>query len=121
MITVGYMSTWIEMNTASDRRISLIKFDLSSIPDGATIDSATIYFYESYHFGAQAYTGTLYRIKAANSGWAEGTKNAAAAAAGESCWHALASDGASGITTAWAGDTGSNGGTDAGCSVSGTD
>lgn len=84
--------------------IPLLKFDISSLA-GATITSATLYLYE-VGWGAGAYTATIHRILSANSAWTE---------AGATWNYAVAS------TTRWEGDTGDDGGSDAGCSVSGTD
>ncbi|MFA5053316.1 MAG: DNRLRE domain-containing protein [Parcubacteria group bacterium] len=83
----------------------LIKFDLSGIPAGSTIFSATLSLWTSTQ---RADTGTItaYRILAANSAWTE---------AGATWNYAVAT------ATRWAGDAGGDGGADAGCSVSGTD
>jgi hypothetical protein len=93
----------------------LIEFDLSDIPEGSTCDSATLYLYQIATNAPtrNGMTIDVYSIANANAAWIEGTKNAAAASAGEPCWDALASDGAGGVTTAWAGSEG--------CSTSGTD
>jgi hypothetical protein len=82
----------------------LIQFDVSTIPDTATIDSATLYLYKNASGGIN-HTGYLYPILSANSGWTE---------AGATWNH---TDG----TGHWAGDAASDGGSDAGCTVSGTD
>jgi hypothetical protein len=89
-------------NVASSRRHSLLWFDLSSIPAGSTINSASLYLANA---SQSLRTFTLHRILPANSGWVH-TCN----------WNYRVPS-----TTRWAGDTGSDGGTDAGCSVSGTD
>lgn len=89
----------------SPLRVPLLKFTLDSIPDGSTVNSATLYLYER-DWGAGAYTATVHRILAANDGWGEGTAT----------WNYL-----DGSSTRWAGDTGGDGGSDAGCTVSGTD
>jgi hypothetical protein len=92
----------------------LYEFDASSIADTATCDSATLYVYKAVQSGtSEAFTITLYSIASGNAAWTEGTKSYAAAGSGEPCWNALASDGAGGVTTAWAGS--------AGLSTSGTD
>lgn len=89
--------------TAGSRRNSLLKFDVSSLA-GFTVNSATLYLYNvTVISGAQTFT--LNSILAANSGWVEGQT-----------WNY-----ANPSTVRWAGDTGADGGTDAGCSVSGTD
>ena len=90
--------------SATVGRTGLIKFDLSSIPGDATIDDATLYVYNATLVGGAA-TLTWYRILAANSTWTEAAAT----------WNKT--DG----STNWAGDTGGDGGADAGCSVSGTD
>lgn len=84
---------------------SLIKFDLSGIPAGSTIFSATLSLWTAQQ---RAGTGTVtaYRILPANSAWTE---------AGATWNHAVHN------TSHWAGDAGQDGGADAGCSVSGTD
>lgn len=87
---------------AANRRISLLKFDVSSIPADSTINSATLTLWTAASTGV---TITLNNILAANSAWIEGAT-----------W-----DYAVPSTIRWAGDTGADGGTDAGCSVSGTD
>jgi len=93
-------------------RHSLIRFDLSSIPSGAIPVSSVL---SLFAIQATSNAGNLtgFRVLPANAGWAEGTKNAALAGAGECCWDALAADGAGGVTTAWAGG--------AGCFASGVD
>jgi hypothetical protein len=80
----------------------LIKFDLSTLA-GATINSATFSLF-GLGFGINL-TLNIHRILAANSGWTEGAT-----------WNY-----ANGSSIRWAGDTGGNGGNDAGCSVGGTD
>lgn len=89
---------------ASIRAIGLIKLDLTSIPALATINAATLYLYGS----GSGFSGTvnIYRVLPANSAWTEA----------DTTWnYAVAS------SIRWAGDSGSDGGSDAGCSVSGTD
>jgi len=90
---------------ASVRSNGLLKFDLSGIPAGAEIISATLSLFGLG--GGSNGTLNIFRILAANSGWTEdgATWNYANSA----------------NETRWAGDAASNGGTDAGCSVSGTD
>lgn len=91
-----------------------LKFNLSSIPSGATCTSAKLYVYHSYATGdGPSITVNIYSIAAANADWVAGTKNIALAAAGESCWNARHADGSGGVTTAWAGS--------AGCNTAGTD
>ena len=108
--------------TSNVNNRGLIYFSLLSIPATATCSSAAASMWRVGTPGSSwAETLYLHSITSANGGWIEGTKNNALAAAGEPCWNAKAADGAGGITTAWAGDTGADGGADAGCSVSGTD
>lgn len=58
--------------TAGLRRL-LIKFDLSSIPAGATINSATLQFYVTHRTsGTPAYVFALHRL---TNAWVEGTGN----------------------------------------------
>ena len=86
------------------RTFSLVRFDLSSIPQGSTINSAILYLYGSGNGNNTHFY--INRILPANSAWTEG---------GATWNYAVAS------TTRWAGDADNNGGTDAGCSVAGTD
>jgi len=89
---------------ATFRRIGLLKFDVSSIA-GQTVNSATLSLWNDSTATANR-DFELNSILSANSAWTE---------AG-SVWNfELAS------SDRWAGDTGGDGGTDAGCSVSGTD
>lgn len=84
------------------RQRALFKFDLSGIPAGATITGVSFVGWSS-----TVNDGTLNfaRILAANSGWTEAAT-----------WNY-----ADGASVRWAGDTGNDGGADAGCYVSGTD
>lgn len=92
---------------------ALLAFDVASIPSTAVCNSATVTITRSPQSDVYVYTQTIYSIAAANAAWVEGTKNGATAGAGESCWNALAADGAGGVTTAWAGSAGlSTAGTD---------
>ena len=93
------------LNTGSGA-YGLIRFDLSSIPAAATITAATLSLW-TYDVRVGDVTITAHAILAANSGWIENCT-----------WNYA--DGA-GASIRWAGDVGANGGTDAGCSVSGTD
>ena len=89
----------------STARKLLIQFDLSSIPSTATCDSATF----TIHNGgtAVAATHTVYSIASGNSGWVEGTVNAATET-GSPCWNWKEYN-----TVAWAGSAGlSTAGTD---------
>ena len=93
----------------------LLRFDLSSIPASATCISATLSFFHDQ--GAEAApnpaTGTINSVSLANSDWVAGNKDIAAASLGETCWNAKASDGAGGVSAAWAGSVG--------CGTSGVD
>jgi len=100
------------------RAHGLIEFDLSSIDAGVTCTSATLYLYRTL-VRTVGITVNIYSIASANAAWEEG--NGGLADVGEPSWNALSADGAGGITVAWAGDAGQNGGADAGCSISGTD
>ena len=92
----------------------LFRFDLSSIPASASIDSAYIRLVQvSAPEGAYNATQAFYKISDANGDWIEGTKNNTLAGAGEPCYNAKCADGAGGVTTAWAGG--------AGCKAAGTD
>ena len=94
-------------NTALNRRFSLVKFsELTQIPSSAEVLSVILSVWTASTAGA-AHTLTAARILAADSGWVEAAT-----------WNYA--DGA-GAAVRWAGDAASNGGTDAGCSVSGTD
>lgn len=100
----GTATTIAISGLATSRRIGLLKFDLSSLT-GVTVTSSTLSLWNGTVL-ANSRTQDVFPIKAANSAWTE---------AGATWNYAVAS------TTRWAGDTGANGGTDAGCSVSGTD
>jgi hypothetical protein len=84
------------------RRNILFRFDLTPLI-GYIISTATLYFYGT-NSGTSGYIG-LYPILAANAGWTI-----------DATWNF-----ADGSSLRWAGDTAGNGGTDAGCSVAGTD
>lgn len=104
----GTGTTGASLNTqpaaAGARRFAFIKFDVSSIPAGVTVSSATLYLYNATVVaGTRAFA--VNSVLAANSGWVEG----------------LSWDYANPSTVRWAGDTGADGGSDAGGSVSGTD
>lgn len=104
-------STYLFGITGGER--TLLYFSLAAVPAGAICSSATLTLYQAGAGPSKAFTLTAYAIAAANTGWAEGTKNAATAGAGEPCWNAKAADGAGGVTTAWAGSAGlSTAGTD---------
>lgn len=93
------------IQTAGARAFVLFKFVVSSL-SGVTVDSATLSLYNAQEI-TSTIDHTLNSILSANSGWVE------------ACNWNLA-DGSGGLDR-WAGDSGSDGGTDAGCSVSGTD
>lgn len=85
-------------------RQGLIKFDLSDL-EGAELTSATLTLYISTTYEWDPQPIHVHRILVANSGWTE---------AGAKWDYSVG-------TTRWAGDSGSDGGEDAGCTVSGTD
>jgi hypothetical protein len=88
---------------AGSRRNAFLKFDLSTLA-GKRILTATLYLRNVTTSGSSL-SFPLHAILAANSAWVEGAT-----------W-----DYAVPSTVRWAGDTGADGGTDGGCSVSGTD
>lgn len=59
------------VDTSGSTRCSLIKFDVSSIPSGATCDSATLYLYNKITAISNR-SDTVHEILAANDGWLEG-------------------------------------------------
>lgn len=86
-------------------RQGLIRFDLSGLEGAAELTSGTLTLYVTTTYEWDPQPIHLHRILAANSGWSE-----------SSTWaYAVPS------TVRWAGDAGSDGGEDAGCTVSGTD
>ncbi len=87
---------------------ALQRWDLTALA-GNTISAATLSLYNS-DSGTTTQSGTVqaYAVLPANTGWVQGTKNAATAGAGEACWNYKLYD-----TTAWAGSVG--------CGTSGTD
>jgi hypothetical protein len=91
-------------SSTNQRRLSLLKFDLSTIPTTATIDSATLSLWNT-GTKAASLDLALYSVLSANSSWTEGGAT----------WNTTNG------TAYWAGDAAQNGGTDAGSSVSGTD
>jgi len=97
----------IHSETAGDWQVRsmLVKFDLSTLA-GATINSAKLYLYESVADEWNQGIGYAYRILPANIGWVENSS------------YNNPTEDTSGY---WEGDTGNDGGTDAGCSISGTD
>jgi hypothetical protein len=99
---VGTQQTLSARSTGANRRNTLLKFDVSSIPAGSTINSATLTLWTAVSVGT---TFTLNNILVANSAWVEGAT-----------W-----DYAVPSTVRWAGDSGADAGTDAGCTQSGTD
>lgn len=94
----------------------LLWWDLSSIPSGSVVNSATLTLYQAGAAAANAFTLTAYAIKSGNGGWIEGTKNNATAGTGEPCWDYKEYN-----TVAWAGSAGlSTAGTDYDSSSIGT-
>lgn len=94
----------------------LLRFNLSAIQAGYECLSATLYMTKSYELGDGGGTPVVnvYSIAEANKDWQAGVSDLDLAEEDESCWNALAADGAGGVKTAWAG--GANG-----CGISGTD
>jgi hypothetical protein len=90
---------------ADYRQRGLIRFDLSEL-DGAEITSAKLTLTTVQSWQWDPVTVYIHRILAANSAWTE---------AGATWNYAVSS------STRWAGDSGNNGGPDAGCTQSGTD
>lgn len=102
----GTTTTLIICSNATQRMNALLKFDVSSLA-GYTVNSATLSLYNVFNFTSNlAYS--VHRIKTANSAWTETGAQ----------WNFKVG---SPTNSRWAGDTGGDGGTDAGCSVSGTD
>jgi hypothetical protein len=98
--------TYLLYNVFNSHKV-LYFFDVSSL-SGYTVNSATLSLY--FLTDPQTWTANyinFYSILSANDGWLE------------TCTWNYA-DGA-GASQRWAGDTGNDGGADAGCSVSGTD
>jgi len=103
-------STTLEVNTSSTgKERTILKFDISSIPAGATITSAKLRLYASTGLSTQTYQ--VYRITQADSNWVEGTVNGSSQT-GSSCWSYKAYS-----TTSWAGGAG-GGSADGGTYVS---
>lgn len=103
-------STSAQLTTRGDagnRMNVMIHLDLSGIPAGSTILSATLQLTQAFTVSAADATLSLHRVLAANAGWLE-----------TATWNYA--DGESGADR-WAGDAEGDGGADAGCSVPGTD
>jgi hypothetical protein len=77
---------------------ALINFNLTSLPENAVIQQATLYLGTTGGGSANVYS-----VAPANAGWIEGTGDFKLALRGEPCWDALAADGQGGILTPWAG------------------
>jgi hypothetical protein len=94
-------------NSNGVQQAGLIYFTLTSLVD-KVIDAANLYLYEGQDGTTDPFTGNVCAVLAANTGWYTDKTKAT--------WsYKIAS------TTRWAGDAASNGGADAGCSISGTD
>ncbi len=93
-------------SAAGIRRISLIKSDLSGIPEGSEITAAKLHLWSNDDTMIIDIHCSVHAILAANGAW---SKSGAT-------WN-YGNDG----VFCWAGDSGEDGGADAGCSVSGTD
>jgi len=101
------IDTHIEIRgTGAGTSNGLIKFTLSALA-GVTTTSRTLSLFSSTQDWSNL-TVNVYRILVANSGWTE-----------VACWNHA--DGSALHLVHWAGDAATDGGTDAGCSVSGTD
>lgn len=86
---------------------TLLRFDATSIAGTAVCSAATLYLSKHYTDGtAYSYTYTVHSIASGNAGWIEGTRPGNPALEDEPCHNALASDGAGGVKTAWAGSAG---------------
>jgi hypothetical protein len=102
---------------AATTECMLVWWDLSVIPAGSIVNSATLKLYQAGSAAANAFTLTAFDILVGNSGWIEGTKNNATAGAGEPCWNYKAYN-----TVAWAGSVGlGTSGTDYNAANIGTD
>ena len=85
--------------------IWLIEFDLSSIEDTATCDSATLSFFVTFPKTSNR-TGVINELLVANDNWVEGVSEDPATA-GQSTWDYKSQTG-SGEGTAWAGSAGAS-------------
>lgn len=104
----GTATSLFMLSNATQRRHALLRFDLSGLDAGVTITSATLYLYNSNTW-ASTRNYAVNAILSANANWAET----------EATWnrtHVVTLE-----DQRWAGDAGDVGGSDAGCSVSGTD
>ncbi|MCD4728154.1 MAG: DNRLRE domain-containing protein [Pirellulales bacterium] len=79
---------------------SLIRFDLSSIPTGSTVNGATLSFTTAVSNSATV-TNELFRVLPANTGWVEGAGTGTPASSGEPCWNYHGYN-----TVPWAGSAG---------------
>jgi hypothetical protein len=86
--------------------VGIIGWDVSSILSTAACTAATMILTQYYQNGSTASMVSVYSIAVPNAAWVEGTKGGLLAGANESCWNALAADGAGGVTTSWAGSVG---------------
>ncbi len=75
------------MGYGNTQRVILIEFDLSSIPDSAKCNSATLSLWYNSDRSTSGNDRTWYvrEVSSANGDWTEGTKNGATAGTGESC------------------------------------
>ena len=88
----------IGANISVNKIVSLLRFDLSSIPAGSTCTSAKMVLRHTTDL-ANEITFSLYKVTDANGDWVEGV-SLGLAKAGEPCWNAKAADGSGGVTTA---------------------
>ena len=99
--TSGYMTVGWANNEALDNR-PVMRFDVSAIPAGATINSATLEFsFRDAGYGTAMVE--VCKITPANAGWIEGVGQDVDALPGEVCWNYKNFN-----TAAWAGSAGLN-------------
>lgn len=105
--TRGTSAELLHEATAGTRGIAFVKFDLSSIPGTATIDSATLSLWTARsRTGGSNRVMNVHRALSQISGWSESSN-----------WNFIDFN----ASTRWPSDAASDGGSDAGGSVAGTD
>lgn len=95
LLSIGDAST-----DGTDRRRTILRFDVSSIPTNEIL-SATLKLTKEESSMQRSFTFGVYQIADANAGWIEGAKDFAGAATGESSWIRKAHP-----STLWAGSSG---------------